>query len=177
MLTNDGVSKDFRPYRAAPLVRGMKGDHMSREGRKADEKAHGDTAAELMTVPAITITPAATTVEAARHMEEHGVKRLPVVDEDGTLLGIVSRYDLLKVFVRQDGDIAHEVREEVLDRSLWADADNVYIRVDRGVVTLSGSVRRRSDAEIAARMIQRVNGVVDVIDKLEWKEDDTPRWG
>ncbi|MEU7004624.1 CBS domain-containing protein [Nonomuraea sp. NPDC046570] len=144
------------------------------EGRKAKKKAAGDTAAALMTAPAVTITPGASTVEAARLMEEHGIKRLPVVDEEGRLLGIVSRHDVIKVFVRQDGDIAHEVREEILDRALLGSADSVRIKVVNGIVTLSGSVDRRSDSEITARMIQRVNGVINVINKLEWEKDDTP---
>ncbi|TMS00302.1 CBS domain-containing protein [Nonomuraea basaltis] len=176
LLRKEEFREQFYREGYRPPLRARLRERMGREGHKAGEKALGDTAAELMTAPAVTITPADTTVEAARLMQEHGVKRLPVVDEDGTLLGIVSRHDLLKVFVRQDGDIAQEVREDVLDRSLWVDTDDVRIRVDRGVVTLSGSVNRRSDAEIATRMVQRVNGVVDVIDKLEWKEDDTLRW-
>lgn len=177
LLRKEEFREQFYSEGYRPPLRARLRERMGREGHKAGEKALGDTAAELMTAPAVTITPADTTVEAARLMQEHGVKRLPVVDEDGTLLGIVSRHDLLKVFVRQDGDIAQEVREDVLDRSLWVDTDDVRIRVDRGIVTLSGSVNRRSDAEIATRMVQRVNGVVDVIDKLEWKEDDTLRWG
>ncbi|MEO3892570.1 CBS domain-containing protein [Nonomuraea sp. B5E05] len=177
LLRKEEFREQFYREGYRPPLRARLRDRMSREGRKAGEKALGDTAAGLMTAPAVTIAAAATTVEAARLMEERGVKRLPVVDEDDTLLGIVSRYDLLKVFVRQDGDIAREVREDVLDGSLWVDTDDIHIRVERGVVTLSGSVDRRSDAEIAARMIQRVNGVVDVIDKLEWKENDTLRRG
>ncbi|MEO3805341.1 CBS domain-containing protein [Nonomuraea sp. B1E8] len=177
LLRKEEFREQFYREGYRPPLRARLRDRMSREGRKAGEKALGDTAAGLMTAPAVTIAAAATTVEAARLMEERGVKRLPVVDEDDTLLGIVSRHDLLKVFVRQDGDIAQEVREDVLDGGLWVDTDDIRIRVDRGVVTLSGSVDRRSDAEIAARMIQRVNGVVDVIDKLEWKENDTIRRG
>ncbi|NUW39470.1 CBS domain-containing protein [Nonomuraea rhodomycinica] len=176
LLRKEEFREQFYREGYQPPLRARLRDRVGRERRRAAETAHGDTAAELMTSPAVTTTPDATTVEAARLMDGHGVKRLPVVDEDGRLVGVVSRHDLLKVFVRQDGDIAREVREDVLDATIGVDTDEVRLRVDNGVVTLGGAVRFRSDAEILARMTQRVNGVVDVIDELEWKEDDTPRW-
>ncbi|GGL13670.1 hypothetical protein Sme01_70030 [Sphaerisporangium melleum] len=149
---------------------------LGKEGAWAREKAKGETAAELMTRPAVTTRPRASVVQAMRLMDEHGVKRLPVVDEDGVLQGIVSRTDLLKVFVRADADIAREIEEDVLTRSLWMDASRVKVTVKRGVVTLEGTMDRRSNAHIAARAVLRVNGVVDVIDRLTWEEDDSPGW-
>ena len=139
-------------------------------------KARGDTAAELMTAPAITIRPHASIVSAVRLMTEHGVKRLPVVDADGLLQGIVSRHDLLKVFVRSDADIAEEVRENILGHSLWTEPNDATATVAHGIVTLTGRMHRRGDARLAARITHRVNGVVDVIDDLEWDVDDTPAW-
>lgn len=143
-------------------------------GRDAAEKARGRTAAELMSAPAVTIEDCRSVVEAARMMHEKGVKRLPVVDGEGRLRGIVSRRDLLKVFLRSDSDIADEVREEIIDGLLWADTSGVCLHVDNGVVTLSGWIERRSDAQILVRMAERVNGVVDVVDRLEWTENDVP---
>lgn len=140
----------------------------------ARTKAAGETAADLMTSPAVTATPDTTTVAAARLMDEHGVKRLPVVDSDGRLRGVVSRHDLLKTFVRPDGEIEREVRTEVLGRSLWADTSKVGVHVHQGVVTLTGRIDRHSDARIAVRMTRRVSGVVDVVDELRWDEDDAP---
>lgn len=140
----------------------------------ARTKAAGETAADLMTSPAVTATPDTTTVAAARLMDEHGVKRLPVVDSDGRLRGVVSRHDLLKTFVRPDGEIEREVRTEVLGRSLWADTSKVGVHVHQGVVTLTGRMDRHSDARIAVRMTRRVSGVVDVVDELRWDEDDAP---
>lgn len=137
-------------------------------------KAAGETAADLMTSPAVTATPDTTTVAAARLMDEHGVKRLPVVDSDGRLRGVVSRHDLLKTFVRPDGEIEREVRTEVLGRSLWADTSKVGVHVHQGVVTLTGRMDRHSDARIAVRLTRRVSGVVDVVDELRWDEDDAP---
>ncbi|UBU08761.1 CBS domain-containing protein [Nonomuraea gerenzanensis] len=142
---------------------------------KGRQKADGDTAAELMTSPAVTITAAAAAVEAARLMDERDVKRLAVVDYDGRLVGIVSRRDLVKLFLRPDEEIAAEIRDDVLDRSLWVDTDGVRVEVRQGIVTLTGWMERRTEAAIAVRMAGRVNGVVDVIDKLTWKNDDS-RW-
>lgn len=140
---------------------------------KARRKAAGDTAAELMTRPAISVTPDTSVVAAARLMDAHEVKRLAVVDAQGRLAGIVSRRDLVKPFLRADGDIAAEIREDVLDRSLWVDTSGVAVDVERGVVTLSGWMDRRTEAAIAVRLTQRVNGVVGVVDRLTWKQDDT----
>lgn len=146
--------------------------------RDARRKATGDTAADLMTQPAVTVASQSSTVAAARTMDQRGVKRLIVVDDEGRLLGVVSRRDLLKVFVRPDVDLAEEILDEVLERSLWVDTSRVKVAVHQGVATLSGRMNRRTDAETAVRMTQRVNGVVDVVDELSWDEDDTheARW-
>ncbi|MCK2215918.1 CBS domain-containing protein [Actinomadura sp. ATCC 31491] len=140
---------------------------------KGRQKADGDTAGELMTSPAITITGASSAVSAARLMDAHDIKRLAVVDHNGRLTGIVSRRDLVKVFLRPDEEIAAEVRDEVLDQALWVDTKGVNVEVGQGVVTLTGWMDRRTEAAIAVRMTGRVNGVVGVIDKLTWKQDDT----
>ncbi|WP_326638802.1 CBS domain-containing protein [Nonomuraea fuscirosea] len=128
-----------------------------------------------MTTPAVTVSPKASAVAAARLMDGHGVKRLAVVDHDGRLVGIVSRRDLVKLFLRGDEAIAAEVRDDVLDRSLWVDTGDVRVDVRQGVVTLSGRMERRTEAAIAVRMVGRVNGVVGVGDRLTWKTDDS-KW-
>ncbi|MCK2219455.1 CBS domain-containing protein [Actinomadura sp. ATCC 31491] len=161
---------DYQPPLRARLRHRLSEEHGG--GRR---KAAGDTAAELMTAPPVTVAATASTVVAARRMDEHGVKRLVVVDGDGRVEGVVSRRDLLKVFVRADADIAREIREDVLERSLWVETLGVEVAVRQGIVTLSGWMDRRSEAAIAVRMVARVNGVVDVIDKLTWKHDDT-KW-
>ncbi|WP_431895249.1 CBS domain-containing protein [Nonomuraea sp. bgisy101] len=147
-----------------------------RRHRDAERKATGDTAYELMSAPAVSISREATVVAAARLMDEHDLKRLVVRDDDGCLVGIVSRRDLLRTFVRDDEEIAKDVREDVFERALWNDPSQVTVTVDHGIVTLNGRMDRRSSAAIAARMTQRVNGVVDVVDNLIWDEDDTPVW-
>jgi CBS-domain-containing membrane protein len=146
----------------------------SRRQRETRAKAAGDTAAELMTSPAVTVGPDASVAEAARLLHRHGVKRLPVVDPAGPLLGIVSRADLLKVFLHSDADIAREVRQQVLMRAMWMDPDTVVVDVRDGVVALTGQLERRSLIPITVSLVHGIDGVVDVIDRLTFELDDTP---
>jgi CBS domain-containing protein len=120
-----------------------------------------------MTSPAITIYPEAALAGAARLMNSHHVKRLPVVQSDGALVGIVSRGDLLRVFLRSDQDIAGEVRD-LLGTVLLTDPASVTVRVRNGVVTLGGQPAAGTDPgliRVAVRLIWDIDGVVDVIDK------------
>ena len=128
----------------------------------------GPVARDVMVTPVITVPASAGVTAAGRLMYEHKVKRLPVVDEAGRLIGIVSRHDLLKAFVRSDRDIEDEVRVNVLCRSLWMDTSLVHVSVADGVVTLRGRMGLRHDTEIAVWMVRQVNGVIDVINELEW---------
>lgn len=140
--------------------------------RKGRRKASGDTAAGVMTSPPITITAEKSAVDAARLMNAHGVKRLPVVDYNGRLVGIVSRRDLVRMFLRGDQEIATEVHDDILHRALWMDTSGVQVKVRKGVVTLFGRMDRRSETAAAARVTGRVNGVVGVVDELSWERDD-----
>jgi CBS domain-containing protein len=128
------------------------------------------TAGTLMTAPAITITPDATIPAAARLINVHHIRRLPVVDEDGKLVGIVSRRDLLSVFLRPDADITHDIRQ-VLDEIPVADPKDVIVTVHHGVVSLTGTMRPEPDGghdliPLALRLIWDIDGVVDVVNKL-----------
>ena len=135
------------------------------------QKLTARTAAEAMGSPAITVGVADTVAEAARLMTEHGIKRLPVV-EDGTLIGIVTRTDLVRAFTRSDEEIVEEIRE-LLVETLWLHEPDLDIRVERGEVLLAGKMQRRSDAELLARLARRVPGVVDVRSTLAWAWDDS----
>ncbi|MEU3166396.1 CBS domain-containing protein [Streptosporangium sp. NPDC006930] len=174
LLHKEGFKERYYREGYQPPLRIRLLHRLGQKGGDGRAKARGDTAADLMTAPAITIQQHASVVSAIRLMIEHGVKRLPVVDADGSLQGIVSRHDLLKVFVRGDADIAREVEENILGHSLWAAPNTATATVAHGVVTLSGHMHRREDAQLAVRITQRVNGVVDVIDNLEWDVDDVP---
>lgn len=124
-------------------------------------KAGALTAGELMTSPALTVSPGATLAQAARTMARARVKRLPVVDESGTLRGVVSRADLLKVFLRDDEEMAEEVRREVVSYLFPPPSSSVWTEVRGGVVKL-GHVRDTSLVPVAARLARAVEGVVDV---------------
>jgi CBS domain-containing protein len=141
-----------------------------RRWRLRQPRRTGLTAGELMTAPAITIHPDATIPSAARLMNTHHVRRLPVVDSEGKLVGIVSRRDLLSVFLRPDADIVHDVRQ-VLDELPLADPADVTVTVRHGVVTLAGAIESVSQRyqdliPIALRLAWDVDGVVDVVNEL-----------
>jgi len=128
------------------------------------------TAGTLMTAPAITIGPDATIPAAARLMNTHHLRRLPVVDGHGKLVGIVSRRDLLTVFLRPDADIINDVRQ-VLDEIPIADPKDVIVTVHYGVITLTGTMRPEpGDSHdlipLALRLIWDIDGVVDVVNRL-----------
>ncbi|MDN3029174.1 CBS domain-containing protein [Streptomyces sp. S.PB5] len=125
-------------------------------------KAGAVTAEQLMTAPAITVPEHASIRQAARIMALHQVKRLPVVDDRGALKGIVSRSDLLRVFLRVDEDIAEEVRREVVDVLFPAPAEPVRVEVRDGVVQLTGRIRDTTLVPVTARLVRAVEGVVDV---------------
>ena len=128
------------------------------------------TAGELMTSPAIVIGPDATVPAAARLMTAHHVQRLPVTDENGKLVGIVSRRDLISVFLRPDADIAADIRR-VLDDILLAEPGEADVAVHNGIVTLTGTLDPKAGMHgdlipVALRLMWDVDGVVDVVDLL-----------
>jgi CBS domain-containing protein len=139
---------------------------------QARRRASAGLARDLMTAPAVTIDDRTSIVRAAKEMDRHQVKRLPVVDELGRLVGIVSRRDMLKVFLRSDDDIRAEVETDVLDQSLSIRPSAVSVTVVDGVVTLDGTVDRKCLIPIAARLTKAVDGVVDVVERLDYSFDD-----
>lgn len=141
-------------------------------GRALRAKVAGSIAAELMTSPAITVRADVTVAEAARILHRHGLKRLPVVDEEDHAIGIVSRGDLLRVFLRDDEDIRREVVDEIVP-SLQLAPEMVEVGVEAGIVRLSGQVDRRSDVRLVERMTLQLDGVVDVRNGLTYRFDDT----
>ena len=141
--------------------------------RRLTSKAEATVAAEAMTEPAVTITADATVAEAARVMHKKGLKRLPVVDSDGRLRGIVSRHDVIKVFVRTDASIRDEVIEGVLRRDLMIDTFGVLVEVGAGIVTIAGQVERRTEIPIITFLVSAMDGVVAVNNALTYHWDDT----
>lgn len=148
------------------------------------KKAAGSIAAEIMTAPPLMIPTSTSLAEAARFMQERNIRRLVVVDDRGKIAGIVSRSDLLQVFLRSDEDIREEVVDQIIAALVPGDVESVNVDVRSNVITLFGKVDRRSDAEILERMSREVDGVVDVVNQLTYRWDDSkthsptpPRFG
>ncbi|HXP21992.1 MAG TPA: CBS domain-containing protein [Streptosporangiaceae bacterium] len=138
---------------------------LPRRSHHEREQAEALTAVELMSTPAITIHPDAPLGSAARLMNGHHIRRLPVVDSVGQLLGVVSRRDLLSVFLRPDAEIAAEVRA-ALTNILLTDAKCVAVKVSDGVVVLTGELPSVDLVSAAARLAAEVDGVVAVSSRL-----------
>ncbi|GGT01199.1 CBS domain-containing protein [Streptomyces chromofuscus] len=138
-------------------------------------KAGGVTAEELMSSPAITVHPDVTLAQAARIMAVRRVKRLPVVDDLDMLQGIVSRSDLLKVFLRPDEEIEEEVRRTVVSYLFPAFSHAVHVNVHEGVVTLRGHISDTSLISVAVRLVRAVEGVVDVEPHLTGESTSSAR--
>ncbi|MDF3301507.1 CBS domain-containing protein [Streptomyces tropicalis] len=136
-------------------------------------RVDGATAEELMSAPAVCARPEWTVVEAARLMEAHRVKRLPVVDEAGVLVGIVSRGDLLRIFLRRDEAIREEISGDVLGRTLGLTSADVTVSVADGRVVLEGVVGTRSVVPVIERLCRGVDGVVSVASDIVYHADDT----
>ncbi|GAA1365992.1 CBS domain-containing protein [Streptomyces beijiangensis] len=131
------------------------------------------SAGQLMSRPAVTIHADDTVAVGARTMAQHGIERLPVVDDEDRLVGIVTRRDLLQLFLRPDADLHREVVESVLGGALRLPLTAVSVDVQDGVVMLKGEVERRIEATVAQRMAQQIDGVIDVVSELTWRIDDS----
>jgi CBS domain-containing protein len=152
---------------------GVAEEHLfeGRRRRLERAKSRGVIAREVMTTPVFSVSPNSTVGQAARLMHEKGVKRLPVTDPEGRVIGIVSRPDLLRVFLRPDTDIEREVVEEVLGRFVIEPGAVVAV-VRHGVVLVRGRVERRSLIDTLVGLVRGVEGVVGVEDDLSWEVDD-----
>ena len=135
-------------------------------------KAGGVTAAELMTSPAVTIAPDETVEHAARLMYDRKVKRLPVVDQAGRLVGIISRSDVLAVFDRTDA----EIREEIMSQVIAGRSEPSWysVIVTDGVVTLEGTPETAAIGRDLVRRARHVQGVVAVRDRLVYPVPPVP---
>jgi predicted transcriptional regulator len=138
-------------------------------------KRHGppkpETVNDVMTTHVIKIGPDASIWKAAEVMALSNVKRLPVVEDDGTLVGIVSRADLIRAMAKDDRHIA----DDALDAVLVLGEENfrsLQIEVTEGVLSIVGTADRRSTHDLAIRILSRVPGVIEVIDRLSFAIDD-----
>jgi CBS domain-containing protein len=134
-----------------------------------------DSVGGAMSRNVVCIEPQASHSQAARVMDRKVVKRLPVVDEDGHLLGIISRSDILSVFARPDDAIEGEIRHRIIGQVLALESDAVSVSVDEGRVELEGLVPAKTEAQLLADLVPSVDGVISVDSRVRYQVDDTVR--
>ncbi|TCO61950.1 CBS domain-containing protein [Actinocrispum wychmicini] len=144
-----------------------------KQTRQRTRKANALQAKDLMTATVYSVSPDDTVTSAARELARRGVRRLFVTD-NGKIVGVVSRRDLLSLFRRSDEDIQHEVMREVLVGTLWADPKSVTVTVHDGVVTMLGRLERKCEVEIAGRLVPKIPGVIEVRNRLDHTWNDMP---
>lgn len=159
------TESDRRARKRARLLRWFTADdEMPSEGR---------TVGDVMTSHVITLPPDADHAEAARVMRNVGIKRIPVVDDDRRLLGLVSRSDILRAFARPDAEILGEITDHIMREVLWIEPRKARVSCEDGNVTLAGQLETRSDAQLLVELTRRIDGVVSVKDNLTWEIDNT----
>ena len=136
--------------------------------RRDQAKARGITAGDLMTTAVVAVRPQDTAEHAARLMYDRRVKRLPVTDENGRLVGIISRADVLSVFDRTDHDIYQEITDEVILGGFLANPSAFQVTVKDGIVTLAGRPETNEAGHDIVRRVRHVQGVVAVRDRLNY---------
>jgi CBS-domain-containing membrane protein len=136
--------------------------------RHVRSQVTGLTAADLMTKPAVTIGPDEPVSHAARLMYSKRVKRLPVTSADGTLVGIVTRSDVLSVYRRPDAAIEHEITEDLILGTFRCDPTRFDITVKDGVVTLRGTPETAVTGRDIVEAVRHMEGVVAARDRLSY---------
>ncbi|MBX7553300.1 CBS domain-containing protein [Streptomyces sp. NPDC004232] len=128
--------------------------------RRLEGKARGETAADLMTSPAITVLPGATVAEAAWLAALSRLKRVPVTDREGRLVGVVRRNALLQALIRDDAGIRAEVEARIEACCPPGDREAVAVAVHDGIVELTG----RMPPAGSARLVAEVENIADVVE-------------
>jgi CBS-domain-containing membrane protein len=142
--------------------------------RRDQAKARGVTAGDLMTATVVAVRPEDTVEHAARLMYDRRVKRLPVTDADGHLVGIISRADVLSVFDRPDEAIRKEITDEVLLGEFLTDPLIISVTVKDGIVTLAGRPETSETGHEIVRRVRHLQGVVAVRDRLDYPPPERP---
>lgn len=127
-----------------------------------------ETVAQVMTQNVTTIGPAVPLADAARVMVYEDINRLPVVDGESRMLGIISRLDVVAAFTRPDDVVEDEIREDVLRRILGVDLDAIDVTVTSGIVTLTGTIGTRAESALLEELVRRLDGVLRVDNQLIW---------
>ncbi len=142
--------------------------------RRDQAKARGVTAGDLMTTAVVAVRPNDTVEHAAKLMYDRRVKRLPVTDANGHLVGIISRADVLSVFDRTDAAICHEITQDVLLGEFLVDPLVFQVTVMDGIVTLAGRPETSETGHEIVRRVRHVQGVVAVRDRLDYPPPERP---
>ncbi|MCL1593171.1 MAG: CBS domain-containing protein [Actinomycetia bacterium] len=148
------------------------GDFLAMEVERADTGQAAEFVEEVMSHSVLTVPPDLEIIEAARFMHTNDVKRVIVVEDD-KMVGIISRFDVVAGFTRPDDLIEDEIREDLIRRVLFVDPETVDVVVSNGVVTLFGKIGTRTEVRLMEELTRRLDGVVDVENKLQWRIDDT----
>ena len=138
-----------------------------------DDPAPVETVKEVMSRGVVTVEAGVSIYEAAKIMVVQDIKRLPVIDDEDRLLGIISRADIVSLFTRPDDVIEDEIREDLIRRVLFVDPDEVDVAVHNGVVALVGEIGTRTEARLLEELTRRLDGVIRVDNQLSWRIDDT----
>lgn len=155
---------DRRKEKRASLLRFLdRGDEVPSQERLVKD---------VMTEKVLTLDAETDHSVAARLMKTAGVKRIPVVEE-GRLVGVVSRSDILKAFARPDSEIIDEIENRLMREILWIDPEQADVICVDGNVSLSGRLETRSDATLIEELTRRLDGVVSVASELTWVTDNT----
>ena len=170
----DGVVSEADLLFKEALEFGVPGKLSSMLHQREQAKAAGIVAEDLMTKPPVTIGPNEFVTHAARLMYTRKVKRLPVVDADGRLIGIVSRADVLSVYSRPDEDIRHEITEGIILDTLLCDPSRFTVTVKDGIVTLEGMPETATVGHDLIAETRHVEGVVAVRDRLSYPPAERP---
>ncbi|WP_179499936.1 CBS domain-containing protein [Streptomyces sp. WZ.A104] len=131
------------------------------------------TVGGVMSSPAVTVYAEQTVAEAARLMTRQGCERLPVIDDEERLVGMVTRRDLLGFFIRPDAEVELRIRHDVLSGVLRVQADAVQVHVLDGVVVLAGRLPHRSLIRAALALTSRTEGVVAFVNRMSVQTDDS----
>ncbi|KOU22594.1 CBS domain protein [Streptomyces sp. WM6372] len=148
-------------------------DLLAHTARHNSSVAVPPSAGDVMSAPAVTVHPEETAADAARLMTRRSVERLPVVDLEDRLVGIITRRDLLRTFLRPDSEIRRRVTDEVLAEVLGVPAGDVDVHVVDGIVTLDGKVGLRSQLPVLRNLVEHLDGVVAVASRVTARTDDT----
>ncbi|WP_433427757.1 CBS domain-containing protein [Nonomuraea sp. CA-141351] len=161
------VSEDDLLLKETDTVRHSVSMFESRRQQQEHQKAAGVTAAQLMTSPAITVTPNTSVRDAARLMHAKRIKQLPVIDVvTGHIIGTLHQRDVLRVFTRPVEELQADVRAVLPKPAAFT------IDIDQGVVTISGWVEWKSQALALTEQIRLIEGVVDVRSEVTFDKDD-----